>query len=605
MDYQRSQVRAGVVRSGIAAAASSSTTRRVSASSSHTPSARSIDFASERSPLQKLELELKHISQGDINPAGVARSLSRRQPQPQHPLTPATSSNNNTTSASPTSPARKSYYNSVLGPVTPSPEPSLVSPAESLAPPTKSLPDRQASLRSPHDASSSRHRHRRYENPPSPMAQSMPRLFGWRGSPEDALSNSQTAPNTMQPDTAAPANSTMHQTMHHLFGGKEHHFEDTNAAAEPPKPESSKFFFKVAHLSLENRLPYYNDSDLGQHGRKDFHQVNEANQMPASSPSDPPLFKDSESDNPNFLRNTLRGFPGGFDGPADQEANPSKVQDGHHLHHVHDPENPSSHHHPDHLLVPHTKEEREEALIMAYLRAVPSRPVQDPKEFVPPISIKCGPLLRYTGLRRGDPSAVGIRTAAQEGKETWRGSIMIVTTDNSSRYAPPPTVRIFYVNPDGNDHDRDLREKAKIGKFKEVQAMNLHAEFGITFWRFNLEVEMADGESKIAYRINGGPPIYFWVPAKGQVMNMMFHSCNGFSLSVNPDDFSGPDPLWNDVLEKHKVKPFHVMLGGGDQGKRLVELHFFNCLRWHQSTTMLFRRIRPSFVIGFPSRRRS
>ena len=78
---------------------------------------------------------------------------------------------------------------------------------------------------------------------------------------------------------------------------------------------------------------------------------------------------------------------------------------------------------------------------------------------------------------------------------------------------------------------------------------------------------MADTESKIAYRINQGPPIHFWIPAVGQTMNIMFHSCNGFSLSVNPDDFNGPDPLWRDVLQKHAKKPFHVMIGGGDQSR--------------------------------------
>ncbi|KAK5241480.1 hypothetical protein LTR40_013202, partial [Exophiala xenobiotica] len=46
---------------------------------------------------------------------------------------------------------------------------------------------------------------------------------------------------------------------------------------------------------------------------------------------------------------------------------------------------------------------------------------------------------------------------------------------------------------------------------------------------------------------------------------MMFHSCNGFSLSVNPNNFSGPDPLWRDVLNTHQTRPFHVMIGGGDQ----------------------------------------
>lgn len=79
----------------------------------------------------------------------------------------------------------------------------------------------------------------------------------------------------------------------------------------------------------------------------------------------------------------------------------------------------------------------------------------------------------------------------------------------------------------------------------------------------------------------------FWVPARTETMNMMFYSCNGFSLGMNPDTFCGPDPMWRDVLKgmivlvwvkfqllmssiAHRSKPFHVMIGGGDQGKNLV-----------------------------------
>ena len=37
-------------------------------------------------------------------------------------------------------------------------------------------------------------------------------------------------------------------------------------------------------------------------------------------------------------------------------------------------------------------------------------------------------------------------------------------------------------------------------------------------------------------------------------------------LTTNsPDDFAGPDPLWRDVLNSHQTRPFHVMIGGGDQ----------------------------------------
>jgi len=47
--------------------------------------------------------------------------------------------------------------------------------------------------------------------------------------------------------------------------------------------------------------------------------------------------------------------------------------------------------------------------------------------------------------------------------------------------------------------------------------------------------------------------------------------CNGFSAYVNPDDFCGPgfqtgyDPVWVDLLAHHAEKPFHLLVGGGDQ----------------------------------------
>jgi hypothetical protein len=44
----------------------------------------------------------------------------------------------------------------------------------------------------------------------------------------------------------------------------------------------------------------------------------------------------------------------------------------------------------------------------------------------------------------------------------------------------------------------------------------------------------------------------------------MFHSCNGFSVGTDLDIWKGPE-LWNDVLRVHEQRPFHVMIGGGDQ----------------------------------------
>jgi len=263
-----------------------------------------------------------------------------------------------------------------------------------------------------------------------------------------------------------------------------------------------------------------------------------------------------------------------------------------------------------------------------------------PMEFKPPLYLKCGPLLRYTGMRTDREKAQPGQTVSAIHRETWRGSVMIVTNDSQSTYEDGPTLRLFsqprdllppppeqvegddlapeYVDPmagltkvsrrgqtlyvkpvDHLEEAKDLsrienddglfetspspldnshgsatankrtrgRDGESLGEYKEVKGCRLYADIerDVTFWRFNIEVELSDQQAHVAYRINHGPAVGFWVPAKGQSMNIMFHSCNGFSLTVNSDQFGGPDPLWRDVLNTHQTRPFHVMIGGGDQ----------------------------------------
>ncbi|KAL9099450.1 MAG: hypothetical protein Q9163_005052 [Psora crenata] len=257
--------------------------------------------------------------------------------------------------------------------------------------------------------------------------------------------------------------------------------------------------------------------------------------------------------------------------------------------------------------------------------------------FSPPLYLKCGPLLRYTGMRRDRLQTQGRSGPQSSERETWRGTVMIVTSDVESRYDPAPALRLFpepmeklpppqpkaeaengedlpihyldpvaglpklsrtgktvYVKPvDDLQHGKDLSRfetnddglfedfrtaavptaygtpeyrhgqtgpsptqinrgrKAKKGQ--RVDGVRLHAERGVTFWRFNLEVELQPYEARIAYSINNGHAVGFWVPARGHTMNII------------PDEFSGPDPLWRDVLNSHQTRPFHVMIGGGDQ----------------------------------------
>ncbi|KAL4941556.1 hypothetical protein BDV06DRAFT_178954 [Aspergillus oleicola] len=277
------------------------------------------------------------------------------------------------------------------------------------------------------------------------------------------------------------------------------------------------------------------------------------------------------------------------------------------------------------------------ALPKDYQKPIVQKPTSH-KRFQPLIFLKSGPLLRYAGLNR-------TRVDGPNGpmdKETWRGTILIVTKDSISSYEPAPTLRLFsqpvdllppppvqvnsegvqlapeYIDPtaglmklgrDGRplyvkpvDHTEEQLDLSSVenddgiyemspsaidygykqpipanrihsmdgetgGRYKEVPGFRLYADPGrdVTFWRFNIEIELGGKQQRIAYRLNQGPAIGFWVPAKGQSMNVMYHSGNGFTPGVDSDKFCGPDPLWRDVLNEHQTRPFHVMIGGGDQ----------------------------------------
>jgi len=71
-----------------------------------------------------------------------------------------------------------------------------------------------------------------------------------------------------------------------------------------------------------------------------------------------------------------------------------------------------------------------------------------------------------------------------------------------------------------------------------------------TFWRWMIQIPLGPKEMGVRYRINGGKETEFFIPGLNQNMRFAATSCNGFSLTVNPEDFKGPghengyDPLW-------------------------------------------------------------
>lgn len=280
--------------------------------------------------------------------------------------------------------------------------------------------------------------------------------------------------------------------------------------------------------------------------------------------------------------------------------------------------------------------------------------------FTPPLFVKCGPLVRFTGIDKVK-AKVGNNKG---GRGVWKGSIMIVTDDERSVYEPVPVVRVCVsaasrdgdVNGGGGEGSNgtgtgtgELIKLSSTGKalgikpesdiqrgvdystgqgnlfYKlhhphpntahpkpthpeneqdtetkiQVNAIRLHTERTVTFWRFNLSIPQSPTQSIVHYSINNAPALTFYIPALNENAHIMFHSCNGFSLGVDTRSYSGPDPLWRDVLRTHTTprKSFHVMIGGGDQiyndESRLQTPHFHH---WSEETKNALRKRRVPFT---------
>ncbi|KAF9887459.1 hypothetical protein FE257_010176 [Aspergillus nanangensis] len=181
--------------------------------------------------------------------------------------------------------------------------------------------------------------------------------------------------------------------------------------------------------------------------------------------------------------------------------------------------------------------------------AAPNGQVSDPN---PQIDVICGPLLNYKNMDV-TPSA-----------SIWRGSVLIVTK-------PGPTHPRLLLRPTGpvGAPNADLANSQGVS----IDGLRLYEDPEKAFWRFSLSVPIESYEASWEYTIpgfrldDGNDARLSWnfvVPSLNQSMRLMFHSCNGFSVGTDMDAWVGPS-LWNDVLRVHTKKPFHVMIGGGDQ----------------------------------------
>ena len=175
------------------------------------------------------------------------------------------------------------------------------------------------------------------------------------------------------------------------------------------------------------------------------------------------------------------------------------------------------------------------------------------------IDVICGPLLNYKG-------AEVLKTSPAH----WLGSVLIVTPPGQKQ----PTLSIRCLGPAGPEGSRSPALEGAAAREHWIDGVKLFEDPMKAFWRFSLNLELQEFEAAWEYTIPGMRFLSdisaqtserkFVVPSTSQSMRIMFHSCNGFSVGTDEADWSGP-ALWNDVLRVHNSKPFHVMIGGGDQ----------------------------------------
>jgi hypothetical protein len=162
------------------------------------------------------------------------------------------------------------------------------------------------------------------------------------------------------------------------------------------------------------------------------------------------------------------------------------------------------------------------------------------------LEVICGPLLNY-------------RHMSEENTDNpiWHGSVLVVSLAGNI----PEKLNLQQAGAGSN------------GRPEQIQGLKLYEDEKSAFWQFSIAVPFLDEESEWNYSIAGmrtkdgknvDKPLRFFVPSKQESMRIMFHSCNGFSVGTDEEAWSGP-ALWNDVLRVHGQRPFHVMIGGGDQ----------------------------------------
>lgn len=158
-----------------------------------------------------------------------------------------------------------------------------------------------------------------------------------------------------------------------------------------------------------------------------------------------------------------------------------------------------------------------------------------------PKEVVCGPLLRYVEI--------------DYNKRHWRGSCLVVI--NSYH---PPLLTLLLRSDQNAEHKKTIVPT-------QIECIDIFRN-EYCFWRYELVLPLLNEPQTVFYSSDCFETKRFHLPAIQESMRFMFYSCNGFSdvSQAAKNKFGEKEaPLWQDVLDRHEVMPFHVMLGGGDQ----------------------------------------
>lgn len=150
-------------------------------------------------------------------------------------------------------------------------------------------------------------------------------------------------------------------------------------------------------------------------------------------------------------------------------------------------------------------------------------------------AIVCGPLLKFQGI---ESSLNGPR---------WRASILIVIPASLDR----PQLK---MTPSGSEESVYIApEFLYIGEQQQVL-------------RYPFRIKQLQETKAYAYSFFVDDRYVFNVPGVTTPLRAAFYSCNGFQTMEEEQEMEGIQPLWKDLRTKHAENPFHVLIGGGDQG---------------------------------------